>query len=135
YSEALNEASGPSEEVYTYINKVRERAALPTVQESWTNYSKNPTKFTTKEGLRDIIQRERTIELMFESHRFWDLRRWKTAVDELNTDIVGWSLDQSEAISYYKERVIFSQGFTQKDYLWPLSESTLQINGNLDQAP
>ncbi len=135
YAEALNEASGPSEEVYTYINKIRERAGLQTVQYSWTNYSKNPTRFTNKDGLRSIIQRERTIELMFESHRFWDLRRWKTAVDELNKDIVGWSLDQSEAIAYYKDRVIFAQEFTQRDYLWPLSESTLQINGNLDQAP
>ena len=37
YAEAMNEAYGPSQEVYDAINIVRERAGIPTVEESWGN--------------------------------------------------------------------------------------------------
>src|SRR5690606_6599447 len=94
YAEALNESSGPSEEVFLYLDKIRERAGLKGVKESWTNYSKNPTKPTSKEGLRDIIRRERNIEMCFEGSRFWDLRRWKLAAQELNKNITGWDRNQ-----------------------------------------
>jgi hypothetical protein len=47
YAEALNEAQGPVADVYNYVNQVRARAGLPTVQTSWTNFSTNPTKYTT----------------------------------------------------------------------------------------
>ena len=59
YAEALNEANGPSGEAYQFINLVRERAGLKTVEEAWSTYSNNPNKYTTKEGLREIIQQER----------------------------------------------------------------------------
>lgn len=136
YAEAANEFGGPSEEVYEYINLVRERAGLPTVQDSWSNYSTSPEKYRSKEGLRSIIQQERTIELMFEAHRFSDLRRWKKAIDELNGNIIsGWNIMQKEALAYYKPRVLFIQEFTPKHYLWPLSENSILVNPNLDQSP
>src|SRR3546814_5940004 len=76
-AEAINEASGPSGEVYELINEVRSRAGLGTVESSWNNYSTRPSKYTTANGLREIIQQERLIELAFEGHRYWDIRRWK----------------------------------------------------------
>lgn len=135
YAEALNELSGPSEEVYTYLNLIREKAGLPTVQESWTNFSRNPAKFTTKEGLREIIHRERAIEMAMEGERFWDLRRWKTAPSILNQSISGWDVDQETAEGYYREKMLFYQTFTLKDYLWPLREQDLIVNKNLVQNP
>src|SRR5690606_7608164 len=69
HAEAMNEAYGPSEEVYFYLNRIRENTGLPTIQHSWENYSRNPGKYKIKEGLRDIIRRERAIELAFEGHR------------------------------------------------------------------
>ena len=92
YAEALNEVNGPSEEVYSYLNKIRTRAGLPDVEVAWTIFSKYPDKYKTQAGLREIIQRERAIELVFEGQRFWDLRRWKTATTELNKPITGWDL-------------------------------------------
>src|SRR5690606_8325207 len=54
YAEALNEAYGPANETaFQYIDRVRARAGLKGVKESWTTYAKNPGKFTTKEGFRD----------------------------------------------------------------------------------
>ena len=43
---------------------IRERAGLEGVQASWTKYSISPSKAATKEGLREIIQHEREIELV-----------------------------------------------------------------------
>lgn len=135
YAEALNEVNGPGSEVYKYIDTVRARAGIPSVEDAWTNYSTNPGKYKTKEGLRDIIHRERLIELAFEGKRFWDLRRWKESVDELNKPITGWDLDQETAEGYYRERVIFSQTFSTRDYLWPLNENTILANNMLVQNP
>jgi hypothetical protein len=120
YAEALNEANGPGAETYDYINRVRTRAGLNTVEYSWLNFSNDNTKYTTKAGLREIIQQERLIELAFEGHRFWDLRRWKKAHLVQNTTIKGWDLEQTDAPSYYKEIVLFNQTFQLRDYFWPI---------------
>ena len=133
YAESLNEAKGPVQEVHDYINKVRQRAGLPTVIASWTNYSTNPSKFTNKEGMREIIQRESLIEMAFEGQRFWDLRRWKTALFEYRRPIEGWDIEQSDPVYFYRRKLLFSQVFTQKDYFFPIREDNLVVNRNLVQ--
>src|SRR5699024_2686781 len=87
YAEALNEVGGPSEEAFKYINKVRERAGIPSVEDSWSNFSKEPSRYTTKDGFRKIIHTERLIEMAFEGNRYWDLRRWKEAEEIMNNPI------------------------------------------------
>jgi hypothetical protein len=142
YAEALNEAYGPSgnaadttdfDSPYTWLNKVRLRAGVPTVGEAWDNFAFNPNKCRQQNTLREIIRQERTIELAFEGHRFWDLRRWRTAHIELNQPITGWDYQQSEPEYYYRQKVLFNQTFTSKDYLWPIRESELLANRNLVQ--
>lgn len=135
YAEALNEIDGPSDKVYGYLDAIRAKAGLDGVLASWSNYSKSPNKPTTKDGLREIIQRERAIDMVFEGERFWDLRRWKTAPLELNKPISGWDVDQELIEGFYSERVLFNQSFRSKDYFWPISENDLIVNKNLVQAP
>ena len=135
YAEAANEVSGPGPDVYQYVDSVRARAKLRPVFDSWTNYSRNPGKVMSKAGMREIIHRERLIELAFEAHRFWDLRRWKESVTELNKPITGWNLKQSAAADYYQEQLIFNQTFSSKDYLWPLNTNALIVNNKLVQNP
>ncbi len=131
YAEALNEAEPGNSTAIAYIDKVRQRAGLPGVVQSWTDFSRNPTKYQTQEGLRQIIRRERTIELAFEGNRFWDLRRWKTAASELNTDITGWIVFSSAAPSYYQERIEYSRNFiTPRDYFWPIGDYDTRRNPN-----
>jgi hypothetical protein len=67
-AEASNELSGPSEEVYNALNAVRARAGMPDV---------NRTQYATKETLRELIRRERSVELAGEGHRRADILRWK----------------------------------------------------------
>jgi hypothetical protein len=133
YAEALNESAGPSEEAFSYLNLIRDRAGLPTIQDAWTNYSITPTKYQSKDGLRKIIHQERGIELSFESSRFWDLRRWKEAGRELNKYIMGWDISQSDAATYYRPRQLYQQEFRQRDYFWPLKEFDLIVNKQLVQ--
>lgn len=135
YAEAMNEAYGPGPEAYEKINLVRARSGLETVQSAWANFSRNPGKPGTKAGLQDIIRRERSIELMFEGKRFWDLRRWKAAQQALNTNITGWSIREKDAQLFYRQANLYSRTFGVRDYLWPLSLGELRRNAKLIQNP
>ncbi|WP_346236889.1 RagB/SusD family nutrient uptake outer membrane protein [Niabella insulamsoli] len=133
YAEAVNEFQGPSPEVYQSIDSVRARSGLGGVVSSWQQYSSQPNKPASKDGLREIIKRERTIELAFEGKRFWDLRRWKDAVFELNTLILGWDVKQRLSAAFYRPNALFSRTFTTKDYFWPISLDEMRRNPKLKQ--
>ena len=75
------------------------------------------------------------IELCFEGVRFYDLRRWKKAIDEFNKPIIGWDIDQDTAAAYYRQKVLYTPQFTQRDYLWPIGEQELLVNKNIKQNP
>ncbi len=136
YAEALNEFSGPTAEVLQYVDDIRARAGLSDVATSWQAFSSNPTKYTTKEGMREIIHRERNIELAFEGKNFWDIRRWKEAARDFNEPIKGWNVFGITEADYYQIRTLFQQRFVApRDYFWPLNENTLIQNPNLVQAP
>lgn len=136
YAEALNETKEqPDDEVYYYIDLVRKRAGLKGVVESWAEHSTYPTKPTTKEGFREIVHRERMIELSFESKRFWDLRRWKEAHEVVPGLIQAWNIDASDEAEYYRVTTIDNIGFRTRDYLWPIKDYAIRVNGNLVQNP
>ncbi|WP_236638930.1 RagB/SusD family nutrient uptake outer membrane protein [Leeuwenhoekiella aestuarii] len=136
FAEVSNEVNGPTPEAFQYIDAVRARAGLAGVEESWTNYSTNPSKYTTKDGLREIIHRERNIEMVFEGKNYWDVRRWKKAATEYNEAIRGWSVFESTEQAYYQIRTLYQQRFiAPRDYFWPLDQNTLIQNPSLVQAP
>ena len=136
YAEALNECKvTPDAEVYEYIDLVRERTGLEGVVESWNKYAINPSKPSTKEGMREIIQRERMIELAFEGSRFWDLRRWKLAKDYMNRPIEGLNITGTTIEEFNQVQTLFQLSFEDKDYLWPIRHSVLTRNINLVQNP
>jgi hypothetical protein len=138
YAEALNEFSGPSVEVYTALNKIRERAGIPNVEEAWSNaaYAATLNKHLTQEGLREIIQQERMIELAFEGHRYYDIRRWKLAEEYFTTPIQGWSVDEESEANYYQVMDVSQRSFNApRDYLQPISFTEMSRNPNLIQNP
>jgi hypothetical protein len=137
YAEALNEVGGPSSEVYKWIDTVRLRAGIPGVEESYANAkSEYRNKPYNKETLREIIKRERLIELAFEGQRFWDLRRWKDAFRYYNEPVRGWNYKESTVTGYYQVTDVWTKRvFNTRDYLWPLSTNSIIINANLVQNP
>jgi len=79
-AEAANEIGGPDHAVRgitarDVIAAIRERAGI-------TQPDDYLSSITSKEGMRDLIQNERRLELCFEGHRFWDLRRWGLPLNE-----------------------------------------------------
>lgn len=134
YAESLNESSGPTT-AYEWIDRVRARAGLKGVVESWASHSNQPSKPSSQEGLRDIIQDERMIELVFEGQRFWDLRRWKRASEFMNRDIRAWNVEGETTDTYYNVITVGTYKFLNRDYLWPIAEADLIANSNLIQNP
>lgn len=67
YAEASNEAEGPTQTAREAINAIRKRAGMPDIK---LKYASDQTRF------RERIRNERRIELAFEEHRFYDVRRW-----------------------------------------------------------
>lgn len=148
YTECANEASDknvydPKDPIFTYINKVRERAGLEGVVESWEKYSNDPSKPLTKEGLREVIKMERSSELCFEGKRYWDLRRWKDLLKVNNVIIQGWDIDQKRNDTdpakgnndFYTVKNLGRIQLSTRNYLWPIRVQDLRINTHLCQNP
>lgn len=139
YAESLNEVQGsPDANVYEYIQKVRHKAGLDLGSDlvsTWADHSLIPLKPTTKEGMREIIRRERMIELSFEGYRYWDLRRWKLAEEYFSKPIQGWNIYAGDAEGFYQVRNIFFRDYLLKDYLWPISQGEMLRNPSLVQSP
>jgi SusD family. len=139
YSEALNESpegnGEPAADVYKYINLVRERSGLESVQDSWSKYSLYPEKYKTKAGMRDIIRQERRIELAFEGQAWFDLRRWKMMEQLFGASTMrGYNLKISDNVEYISTpTVIHTTNYQSRNNLWPIKDSELNKNLNLVQ--
>ncbi|MFW5710239.1 MAG: RagB/SusD family nutrient uptake outer membrane protein, partial [Bacteroidota bacterium] len=137
-AEALNEYNdAPNQEVYDAINLVRERAGVPNVESVWADAGvvRTVNKHKTKEGMRDIILRERGIELAFEGSRFYDMIRHKRAVQEFSTPVWGWNYRGATGSDFFNLEVKQSRRFTITDHLWPIDLNEINTNSNLVQNP
>ena len=135
-AEAWNEyLDAPDSRVYDPIDKVRERAGIKPVREAWGSYSNNPTKVTTKAGMRDIIQQENNIEFAFEGHRYWNLRRWLIAHQAMNEKQYGWNVLGTTDQAFYNDEtgpiVVWSKNkfIAPRDYLDPIDTEEILISG------
>lgn len=79
YAEAENELNGPTDEVYNILNRVRTRVGMPEV---------NRSKYNSKETVRELIRRERSVELAGEGIRRMDIIRWKDANGKMLAETV-----------------------------------------------
>lgn len=144
-AETINEATPGGDEVaanpeiYTYIDMIRERAGLEGLVESYQKYAiaDKRNKPETKGGMRDIIRRERKVELALEGQDYWDRKRWKTAHLELNRNVEGWNVTAEDPSpnAYYVPTTVYTQRFTIRDYFAPIPESDLVNNPMLVQNP
>ena len=138
-AEIMNELNGPSQQVYDVINKVRQRAGIPNLEVVWSDPSlclgSYLNRHLTKEGLREIIMRERSIELAFEGSRYWDVIRYKRAISEFNTPVTGWTGNSYGPVNFFRLEIKQRRMFLNSNYLWPLSLNEMNTNANLIQNP
>jgi hypothetical protein len=113
------------------INKVRGRADvnMPGITE------------TNKDKLREIIRKERRVELAFEGIRFWDIMRWNIAHEVLVGEIWGAPYPYSASYATKTKQVdptgncrwyVGRRDFRNpEDYTWPVPQGEQNINPNL----
>jgi len=122
YAEALNEVEGPTGRVYELVNTIRTRA----------NCIPLPTGLGQDE-MRERIRHERRIELCFENHRFWDVRRWMIAEEVDNKPVHRVEVDDDGNITYPVFQIrVFNPD---KHYLFPIPQSEIDKNNMLEQNP
>ncbi|MEG0890003.1 MAG: RagB/SusD family nutrient uptake outer membrane protein [Bacteroides sp.] len=110
---------GKENEALEYINQIRERAGI--------------YKYTSI--TRELIRKERALELAFEGHRFWDLRRWRIAVEELSKKRNGIELNFNWDTKKYEVKIINAdsgdRNFAEKHYYLPITMKRISNNPNL----
>ncbi len=105
------------------IDVVRKRAKMPDFPTTLSN-----DEFWNK------YKNERMVELAFEGHRFWDVRRWKEA-DKYFKNIQEMKITLNEDGSYTYTRNTVERQWDDKMYLFPIPVSQILKNGNLEQNP
>ncbi len=138
YAESLYEFSDATgannmDEVTEYINKIRRRAGIPEYgsAELGTLQAAAESAGIT---VRDLIRRERRIELNCENGMSWqDLRRWKLAETELNGKFYGMNMDAATREAFYVRTAYQTRVF--KSYWWPVPQDDIDRNPNLRQLP
>lgn len=78
-------------------------------------------------------ERERMVELAFEDHRFWDIRRWKKGEQQKEIQVINLNKDANGNIIL--KRSTISRGWNNKFYFFPIPFSELNKNKNLTQNP
>lgn len=109
--------TGQIEEARIYINKVRARPSV------------NMPEIPAGQLTMDKIMHERNVELAFEGTRLWDIRRWKMGPQLLGTPLKGISITQTDTNPrQYTEMTVLQRNFTDRLYLFPISQSEVEKN-------
>ncbi len=91
-------------------------------------------EFKGNADFEERYMRERMVELAFEGHRFWDVRRWKKGAEFFGkVDIANITLDANG--DFILNRAVKTRQWNDKYYLYPIPQSELQKNANLTQNP
>ena len=125
YAEALNEYYGASAhaEALTYLNAIRERAGIPAYEGTYT-----------QDQMRDLIRRERRIELLDEGKRYTDLRRWMISKDVFAEPIRGLNVKATtDDAFFFTQRNFMTRSFEDRNYLWPIYQTYIDNNPKLVQ--
>jgi starch-binding outer membrane protein, SusD/RagB family len=106
-AEALNEL-GDVNGAAELVNQVRSRVGLPA------------TTASTQADMRLAVEKERRLELAFEGHRWYDLKRTGRAIEVINNTID----ETGQKIGY---------NLTDNRLIWPIPQSELDRNTSLTQ--
>ena len=128
-AEAMNEAYGPESDpdgvgmtALEAVNMIRSRAGMPDF----------PTALSKAE-FRAKLQNERRVELAFENHRFWDVRRWEIGNETLDTELRGITIEKvNDSTFTYTQKVVENRVFEEKMNLYPIPYTEV-VKANLDQ--
>jgi len=145
FAEAKVELNQIDDECLSALNLIRQRAGMPDIKAN-----------LSQAEMRHVIQYERKVELFNEGFRRNDLNRWKRAEVVLNRPVFGrpvvgnYDVYPSVSFDEYGDpvydytnyaphpssdyRILIRSVFDKnRDYLWPISETELNLNSGLGQ--
>lgn len=118
-------------EIFDAWDKIRDRVKLPRVKDAYAT-ANIPL---TIPKLRELIHRERRIELAFEGHRYYDNRRWLDAERE-GGDKHGMDINKTDAGGFWNENYVFETRYwNNKMYFMPILQTEIDKNKRLTQNP
>ena len=124
YAEAQNEAVGADASVHDAINQVRARSGQPALSG------------LSQAQMRERIRNERRVELSFEEHRFFDIRRWKLGSvyfkDPIRKVQITKNSNGTLTYSYPKWE---DRDYKEHQNFLPIPQSEVDRNGKLTQNP
>ena len=124
-AEAINESEGPTSEAYTYLNQIRERAGLA------------PVSGLTKDAFRKTVLHERRIELAFENHRWFDLKRTMTG-PELVAFLNAYGREEMKnPTTPERANAAFAEGdyeFAEYELFLPIPSREIRLNPAIKQT-
>lgn len=128
YAEALNEVeASPSQAVYDAVNEVRARVDLPELPAG-----------LSQDEMRERIRRERRVELAMEGQRLFDIFRWEIGTEAM-VPLVGYDpkkLKDLDDLQFKTKTIDSDRTFdTTKGYFWPIPQTEIDLNENLEQNP
>lgn len=155
YCEAVNETTGPNDEIYDLLNEVRARSFMAPIP---------PAAKSNKALMNEYIQRERRVELFYENHRIWHARLYLEPDNQAEldrekayVDANSWPYPRTQRWShgmrpvedpegkievngkmYRMERFEIQEGRvfqTPRHYLFPIMNDELRRTPGLQQNP
>jgi len=125
YAEAAYEL-GKTGDALDAVNQIRNRSGMPSLEIVD----------------RDIIRHERKVELAFEGHRYWDVRRWRIATTICSKQGTGLKYILDYTTGDYKivlienyDGVVSPPKFYEKNYYFPITLARTGNNPNLVENP
>lgn len=120
YAEAKFEKGEFTEDIWNMtIKRIRERAGF-------TDSGALEYPSLSSDDMRKLIRNERRCELAMEGLRWFDIKRWKAGSEYLTGNVEGATFDGVGTIR------VDSYNFNeQRDYLWAVPQSQIDLNHNL----
>ncbi len=133
YTEAMIEYD-PAQLDFKYWDELRERAGLPGIRTVYPGIENDQNK------LREMIRRERQVELAFEGFRFFDVRRWQIAEQTDAGPVYGMNImnkDHNPNGDFWKRTPTTrtNRVFNKKQYFWPMLQRQMDRDNLIEQAP
>ncbi len=126
YAEALNEYDPANPDIKKYVNLVRKRAGIAELPVLPSD--------NTQDGMRNRIKNERAVELMFEGHRYFDLKRWKMG-SVIGSPIYGMNAVKNGSTISYQRFKFEDRVFPASMYLYPIPLDDILKSPGLIQNP
>ena len=132
YAESKIELNQIDDSVYQVLNQIRKRAGMPEI---------NRTVYSGQTKMRELLRRERRVELALEGVRWFDICRWKIGEEVMPGDVYGCKLgtvdQETGALSLTDENIFVETRIfnPDKNYLYPIPQDVIDATPAIKQNP